>query len=272
MVGRTLAIRRQVRVIFPITALFFVSLANLPAVVIFDWPSVPGWTAGAPTPGQTVSQSFTSANPNDITVAINNSGAGSQGMVWNTGSGGYPQVSRTSDTGGFPSTNGLQLLVTSSQVAGAYVQVTVSFATPVANLSFQIWDIDAVAGQFVDRISNIQGLAVGGGTVGADSVTSAVGGFNTVSGSGLGTVVLGTANASNSTNEGTIDIVFNSQITQFSFQWNNNDAGLGAQGIALGPLTYLPVPEADASGIAIAACAVASGIEFLRRKRRRRQR
>jgi len=38
----------------------------------FNWPSAPGWTAGTPGQGATVTQSFTSVNPNEITVAIHN--------------------------------------------------------------------------------------------------------------------------------------------------------------------------------------------------------
>jgi hypothetical protein len=252
---------------FLVIGLTVITAAPLQAVM-FDWPSAPGWTAGAPAPGQTATQNFTSVNPNDIAVAINNSGAGVQGVVWNAGSGGYPQIGSANDTGGFSGVNGLQLLVTGSQAFGNYIRVTVSFATPVANLSFQLWDVDAVPGQFIDHIANIQALAFGGGTVGANSVTSAVPGFNTVTGSGLGTAVLGTANAGNTTNQGTIDITFNGPITQFSFDWSNNDPALGAQGIALGPLTYLPVPEMDPSWLATATGIAAIGVELLRRRSR----
>ena len=260
--------RRPYCLYLSLIGVLLVSAARLDAAM-FDWPSSPGWTAGAPNPGETKSQSFTSVNPNDITVDINNSGAGPQGVVWQTGAGGYPQINFNNDTGGFSGVNALQLLVTSSQAVGNYVRTTVSFATPVINLSFQIWDVDAVAGQFVDTIANIQALAQGGGTVGANSVTSAVAGFNTITGTGLATIVRGIANANNASNQGTIDIVFNGPITQFSFEWSNNDPALGAQGIALGPLTYSPVPEIDPSWIAAAACAVAAGIELLRRKSNR---
>jgi hypothetical protein len=233
-------------------------------VVTFDWPGSPGWTAGAPTAGQTKTQSFTSVDPNDITVAINNSGAGPQGMQWQAG---YPQISSNPDTGGFTGVNGLQLLMASSQAVGTYTKTTISFATPVINLSFQIWDVDAVVGQFVDKVANIQALAQGGGTVGPDSVTSAVPGFNNIAGSGLATVVLGTANANNATNQGTIDIAFNGPITQFSFEWSNNDPALGAQGIAIGSLTYTPMPEIESTWIAPTACAAAIALELFRRRR-----
>jgi len=97
--------------------------------------------------------------------------------------------------------------------------------------------------------------------------TSAVPGYNTIGGTGLGTVVLGTANAANNTNQGTIDITFSGPITQFSFDWSNNDAGLGAQAIALGPLTYDVVPEYDPAFGAGAACLTAILGQKIRRRR-----
>ena len=102
--------------------------------------------------------------------------------------------------------------------------------------------------------------------VGATSVTSATPGYNTITGTGLSTVVLGTNNATNNTNQGTIDITFSGQITQFSFDWSNNDAGLGAQAIGLGPLTYDPVPENNLGfGVAV-ICLIAIFGERLRRR------
>ena len=261
---------RTVRVGVSVVVMLLASAGKISALVTFNWPSSPGWTAGAPSAGQTSSQSFTSVTPNDITVSINNSGSGVQGMVWNTGSGGYPQISANPDTGGFTGVNGLEELVTSSQAAGTYIKTTVSFATAVVNLSFQIWDVDAVSGQFADKIANIQAVAQGGGTVGPDSVTSAVPGYNTITGSGVSTVALGTANAANNTNQGSINLTFNGPITQFSFEWSNNDAGLGAQGITLGPLTYDAVPEIDPAWTAAAACALAVGVELLLRRKSKR--
>ena len=138
----------------------------------------------------------------------------------------------------------------------------------MVNLSFQIWDVDASAGQFVDKIFNIQALASLGATVGPDSVTSEVSGYNTITGTGLGTVVLGTANAANNTNQGTIDITFNGPITQFSFDWSNNDPALGAQAIGLGPLTYTILPELPSGWSVALLCAVAAaGREIGRRKK-----
>ena len=254
------------------SALLLLICSIRPATAAFDWPTSPGWTAGSPGPGQTASQNFTNAETNDLTVAINNSGAAVQGMVWDGSSGGYPQISRVTNTGGFANVDGLQMAVTSSQTAGAFITVTVTFGGPVSNLSFQIWDVDAVAGQAIDRITNIQAIALGGCNIGPDSVTSAVAGFNTISGNGLGFVVVGNGNASDSTNEGTIDIVFSGPLTQFSFQLDNNDPALGGQGIGLGPLSYTPTPEIDPSWIATATCVAAAAFKLVRRKAGRNSR
>lgn len=234
---------------------------------VFDWPSSPGWTAGTPAAGQTKTQSFTSVNPNDISVAINNNGASASGATWQTN---YPQINSSQSTGGFSGVNGLQLYVTSQANVSSYIRTTVTFATPVINLSFQLWDVDANPGQFADKISNIQALAAGGGTVGADSVTSVTPGYNTITGTGLATVVLGTANAANNTNQGSINITFNGPITQFSFDWSNNDGALGGQAIALGPLTYTPVPEYDSACSVAATCLLAVLGGKVKRRRAKR--
>lgn len=249
-------------------ALALIWAATAPAVkasIVFNWPNPPGWTAGAPGPGQTTSQSFTSVDPNDINVDINNNGASATGATWQTN---FPAINSTQSTGGFAGVNGLQLYTTARDSVSSYIRTTVTFATPVINLSFQIWDVDAVAGQFVDKIWNIQALQAGI-PVGATSVTSVTPGYNTITGTGLATIVLGTANAANNSNQGSINIVFDGPITQFSFDWSNNDAGLGGQAIALGPLTYTPVPEYDSACSVVATCLLAILGGKVRRRRAR---
>ena len=246
-----------------ILAPILASVSPSKASIVFNWPNPPGWTAGTPGQGATVSQSFTSVNTNDINVQIQNNGVNVQGT--------YPQINSTTSTGGFTNVNGLQLYISSTPQFGNTLTTTISFASPVTNLSFEIWDVDAKSGQFADMITNLKALAPDGVTIfGASSVTSAVPGYNTITGTGLSTVVLGTASAANNTNQGTIDITFGQPLTQFSFDWLNNDNGRGAQAIAIGPLTYDPVPEADSAMGAAAACLTA--ILFERRNRKSRKR
>jgi hypothetical protein len=244
------------------TVFVLTTSAATASVVTFDWPNPPGWTAGTPTTGQTATQSFTSVSPNDITVSIYNGGVNNQA--------GYPAINSTNETGGFSGVNALQLYLSSTPTFGNVLKTTVTFASPVTNLSFQLWDVDASTGQFVDKIANLQALAQGGGTVGATSVTSAVAGYNTITGTGLSTVITGTNPANNSTNQGTINVTFTGTITQFSFEWSNNDNGLGAQAIGLGPLTYDTVPEYDWPFGGAAACLMAVLHERMRRVRRQK--
>ena len=140
------------------------------------------WTAGAPGPGQTVSQVFPTISPN-LTISINNNGASAQGATWAAG---YPTINSTETNGGVAGQNGLQLFANSSSSTSGFVRTTVSFASPVTNVSFQIWDVDKSAGQFIDTISGFQALSSGGAVQAASSVTSAVNGYNQVTGSGLG--------------------------------------------------------------------------------------
>ena len=229
--------------------------------IVFNWPSSPGWTAGTPGQGQSASQSYTSVNLNDITAQIDNNGVNIQGT--------YPQINSTNETGGLTNVNALQLYISSTPSFGNTLRTTISFASPVTNLSFQIWDVDALAGQFADMITNLKALAPDGVTVfGASSVTSAVPGYNTITGTGLSTSILGTASAANNTNQGTIDITFSSPLVQFSFDWSNNDNGRGAQAIGLGPLTYDPVPEHDSACSIAATCLMAILGNKLRRRKK----
>ncbi len=228
------------------------------ASVVFNWPNS-GWTAGQPTTGQTKTQSFTSLSPNDITVAIYNSGVNNQG--------GYPAINSTNTTGGFTGVNALQLYISSTPTFGNYLQVTVSFASAVTNVSFTLWDCDASPGQFIDKFSNLQATAVGGGTVGVSSATSEVAGYNSITGTGLSTVILGTAGATNTTNQGSVDLAFNQPITSFSFQWSNNDNGRGAQAVGFGPITYTVVPESNPALFGVTSCLGAVLCEISRRKR-----
>jgi hypothetical protein len=257
-----LARNRTMYFFLVVAAIFISTNGAVEASIVFNWPDTPGWTAGAPAQGQTVTQQFTSVNPNDISVSLENDGVNIQAT--------YPQINSNNETGGFTGVNALQLYISSTPTFGNSLKTTVSFASPVTNLSFQIWDVDASAGQFADKIVNLQGLAPDGTTViGPSSVTSAVAGFNTITGTGLSTVITGTNPASNTTNQGTINVLFTGPLTQFSFEWSNNDNGRGAQAIALGPLTYDVVPESSNWALVSPAFCLAAIIseKLLRRRR-----
>ncbi len=229
------------QVLFVVALVSLALLARTADATLVVFPNN-GWTAGSPAPGQTLNQNFTSGGQN-ITVSVNNNGNSSSGASWQNN---YPAFNSTQTTGGFSGQVGLQLFASTTSSTSAYVLTTVSFASPVTNVSFQIWDVDKSAGQFIDTISAIQALSSTGVVQAASSVTSAVAGYNTITGSGLGISIAGTNGASNTTNQGTINISFSGPITQFSFRWGNGDSGLGQQAIGLGNINFTAVPEKDA--------------------------
>jgi hypothetical protein len=249
---------------------------------LFDWPSMPGWTAGEPTingPAQTVD--YTSAG-HDISVTIANTGA-----TWNPG---YPQVvpGGTGPFNGGTTNNGLILQPGSQTSNNTFIQITINFLNPggVTDVSFQIWDIDATVdingNGFIDLISQLQAVAVGGGTLFPDIVdnthTSNPGvTYNFINGSGPGLTIRGDpaqlGGAANATDQGTLNITFSQPITQISFWYSNDASGsLTTQTIGIGPINFTNVPEISPSWAVALLCVIASSVVELRRRRHRRTR
>lgn len=205
---------------------------------VFNWPTTPGWTAGQPTvngPAQTVDYS---SSGQAISVTIANTGA-----TWNAG---FPQVAAngTGFVNGGTASNGLILQPISETSNATHIQLTINFTNPggVSNVQFQLWDIDATVdgsgNGFIDQISNLQALAVGGSTVYADTVSNAhtsnpMTVYNFITGSGAGLTITGnTANANGAANgadEGTVTISFLQPITQISFWYSNVAGGIAYQ-------------------------------------------
>jgi hypothetical protein len=246
---------------------------------LFDWPSMPGWTAGQPPIGGSQTVDYSSAG-HDISVTIANTGA-----TWNSG---YPQVvpGGTGPFNGGTSNNGLILQPGAQTSTATYIQLTITFANPVTDVSFQIWDIDATVdingNGFIDLISQLQAVAVGGGTLFPDIVdnthTSNAGTpYNFINGSGPGLTIRGDpaqpGGAANNTDQGTLSITFSQPITEISFWYSNDASGsLTTQTIGIGPITFTNVPEISPSWAVALLCVVAASVAELRRRRQRRTR
>ena len=247
---------------------------------VFDWPTSPGWTAGQPDingPAQTVDYSSTGQN---ISVTIANTGA-----TWN---GGYPQVAAggTGFVNGGTANNGLIVQPSAQTSTGTFIQLTINFNNPggVNNVSFQLWDIDATVDAsgngFIDTITHLQAIAVGGGTLFPDTIdnthTSNPGiSYNSITGSGPTLSITGDpsqpAGAANGTDQGTVNITFSQAITQLSFWYSNTATGsLTTQTIGLGPLTYSVLPETSPGWAVATVCIAAVALEFGRRRRKLR--
>lgn len=237
---------------------------------VFNWPNPPAWAATGPAIGSTETVDYSFNAQGSLAVSVFNSGA-----TWQTN---YPQTASVGTaaaivTGGTAKgTGSLQLYASAEVSTTTYAQVTINFnyTGGANNISFQLWDVDTSAAQFIDTITNIQATAVGGGIVYPTTLTGTAG-FNTVTGTGAAAVVTGTAAAANTTADGTVNIAFTQTVSSITFRWSNTDTGLGAQAIGVGPITFTgigtAVPEVNSSSAALMLCGGVMGFALVRRRR-----
>ncbi len=268
--------------------IFVLGWAPLEGAVL-NWNNTANWTAGTPnTTG--VTQSFTGSDTTGISVNIKDSSAST---VWQNGSNGVstvasPGINNTLLTDHLTGQKALQLSIFSEPSTTAFVQVTVTFAKPVTNVSFTLWDVDkSIAGQqgngtgnsYTDLISNIGAKLVNGTTVAATTITDG-GSDGTDNSKTNSTTVTGTQVTGGSNNGGTendalnsgqVTINFGTQaITSFTFQWSNpgwiNGDG-SQQFIAMGNINYtVSTPEVGSGLAAVAVCGCMVGGTWVRRR------
>jgi hypothetical protein len=243
--------------------------------VTLDWDQPYGtWTAGAPAPGQTFSQSY-DTDPahagNDVAITLANSASNPAGFSWYTSPTNYPTVNSSTgpgSTGGLsPVQNALQLAVVDNNPAGVTLTINFYYPSGVQNLNFTLFDVDRAAGTFQDQIFQILATPIGGGPqVGPASVTGSS--SNAVSGSGTSYVVNGTAGSADASSNGNVFIDFGATaVASVSFTWRNTDPALATQWISLHDINYSPLPEVGSGLAALVVCAVAMCRRVVRRRR-----
>ncbi len=237
---------------------------------VFNWPLSPAWAATGPASGSSETVDYFAGGTGfGVAVTVANSGV--------TLNAGYPQVqteSAATFTGGTTSNTigTLQLFNTSSASTASFTRVTINlnYVGGVTNPTFQLWDVDALAGQFIDTIKSLQATTTTGSIIYPTLTPTAT--FNQVTGTGASQVITGIGNATNNTNQGTVGVSFTGTVTSISFLWSNADAGLGTQGIGISPITFnTPVgaafPEVNSSAGALLLCGGMMGIGLVRRRR-----
>jgi hypothetical protein len=235
--------------------------------LVLDWDAVT-WNSGS------LSNSFdlNSDSINDITMSMtaqnntftNDSATGTMTPTINqTITGGESPVQRT-------------LMIAGNLFTHSDLTVHLSFTggQPGANnVSFTIFDIDVTTN--ADIISSIFGVT-SNGTLVAPTITS-VGSGVTLSGGGLSQVLTGNAASPNSgpgSSNGNATITFGATIiTDIYFVFSNTAGAPRYQDIALGDISFTPVPEINPAMAAAGSCigAVAVTILLQRRARRLRQ-
>lgn len=244
-----------------LSCLAAVGLSPSAHAVVLDWDSVT-WTPG----DLSHSYDVTGDGQTDVTVLM----TAQQNNIWTNDptTGTQTPAILQSLNGGLPQ-NALMIAANLKTHSDATIQLNFTAGQwGATNVSFTIFDIDITTNS--DIISNIYGVALDGSHVAA--TLSNVGSTVTVTGSGLTLNLEGNAPNANNSSNGNVTLSFGSTIiTDVFFTFSNTAGAPRYQDIALGDISFTPVPEMNPSVISAASCVVAAGLTvFMRRRAKRR--
>jgi hypothetical protein len=230
--------------------------------VVLDWDTVT-WNPGS----LNNSYDLNGDNVNDITVALTSQNPG----VWDNdpNSGTATPAVNQSITGGI---SGNSLMIAADLHTNSKVSLQLSFTGVnygATNVSFTIFDIDVTTNS--DIISGIYGVALDGSKVAA-TITN-IGSNITPSGTMLNQVLTGNAASPNNSSNGNATIGFGATvITSVFFTFGNNAGAPFYQDIAIGDVSFTPVPEINPAISSAVSCLLAIGLTvFVQRRARMRQ-
>lgn len=167
----------------------------------------------------------------------------------------------------------------SSQSITVTVDFSALYALGVQNVSFTIFDVDfanAGGSTYQDRLSSITGLSTDGTTLIAPTITTSAN--NSLSGSGLAQVVVGTASTADlgaGSGLGNVTISFGTNAIQsFTFTYGGSSvfADPTYQHIGIHDINFTPVPEMNPAATAAGSCIAAMVLTVLMQRRARRAR
>jgi hypothetical protein len=252
-----------------IAAIAFATFLAGPArALVLDWDQV-AWA-----PGDLVnSYDLNGDAVKDITVRITSQ----QANIWaiDPTSGSQAPVDNQTLTGGLsPAQNSLMIAANLKTQSDANVQISFTggngaLNTPGAtNVSFTIFDIDVTTN--ADIISGIYGLAPDGTHVAA-TITN-VGSAVTLTGTGLTQMLTGNAASPDNSGNGNATISFGSTlITDVFFTFSNTAGAPRYQDIALGDISFTPVPEINPAVASAVSCLLALGVAVFGHRRKSRR-
>lgn len=235
--------------------------------LVLDWDAV-AWNDGS----LGNSYDLNSDAINDITVAITSQQANVWALDPATGSQ-TPTVNQSLTGGLVPAENALNLAANLKTQSDVTVHLSFTGALPgAANVSFTLFDIDVTTN--ADIISGIYGVAYDGTHIAA-TLTN-VGSAVTVTGAGLTYVLSGntaTADSGPGSSNGNVTISFGSTIiTDVFFNFSNTAGAPRFQNIAIGDISFTPVPEINPAMTAAASCVGAMVLTIFLQRRARRAR
>lgn len=241
-----------------------VSASSTARAMVLDWDAV-AWSDGS----LVNSYDLNSDTINDITVSITSQ----QANIWTTdpATGTQTPTVNQSLTGGLvPVENSLNLAANLKTQSDVTIQLSFTGALPgAANVSFTLFDIDVTTN--ADIIDNIYGVAYDGTHIAA-TITN-IGSAVTLSGTGLNQALTGNTASADSSSNGNATISFGSTIiTDVFFTFSNTSGAPRFQNIAIGDISFTPVPEMNPATTAAASCVVAIVLAKVLQRRARRAR
>jgi hypothetical protein len=257
--------RLRVRIILAALALALAGWSSRAQALVLDWDVVT-WTPGS----LNNSYDVNGDSINDVTVKITSQNPGVFTNDPTTGTM-TPTINQTLTGGLSPVEN--SLMIAANLHTNSNLTVQFSFTSNplgATGVSFTLFDIDVTTN--ADIIDSIYGVAPDG-TLIAATITN-VGSAVTLSGSGLGQVLRGNAASPDSgpgSSNGNATISFGgAAITDVFFTFSNTAGAPRYQDIAIGDLSFTPVPEINPTLAASLSCVFAVGLTvFLQRRARR---
>jgi hypothetical protein len=230
--------------------------------LILNWDAV-AWSDGS----LINSYDLNSDAINDVTVTITSQ----QANIWadDPATGIQTPTVNQSLTGGLvPAENSLNLAANLKTQSNVTIHLSFTGALPgAANVSFTLFDIDVTTNS--DIIENIYGVAYDGTHIAA-TITN-VGSAVTLIGTGLNQELNGNSAAANNSSNGNATISFGSTIiTDVFFTFSNSSGAPRFQNIAIGDVSFTPVPEMNPATTAAASCIAAMVLTILLQRRARR--
>ena len=238
--------------------LLFLAGSRAAQAVVLDWNSV-AWAPGS----LNNSYDLNGDAVNDVTINITSQNPG----IWQNDptSGTQAPVVNQTLTGGLVGQKSLMLAANLHTNSNSTVQI--SFTGPngflANNVSFTLFDIDVTTNS--DIISNIYGVAANGTHVAA-TITN-VGSGVTLTPGGLAQVLTGNAISPDNSGNGNATISFGSAISSVFFTFGNTAGAPFYQDIAIGDVSFTPVPEINPTVTAVGSCFLAFGLTIFARRR-----
>ena len=238
--------------VIPAACLVFLAAGpQVAQALVLDWDTV-SWTPGS----LNNSYDLTGDAVNDITVTITSQ---NPGIFTNDPATGMqtPAINQSLTGGLSPAQNSLDIAANLHTNSNLTVQLSFGGQYGIAtNVSFTIFDIDITTNS--DIISTIYGVAPDGTQVAA--TITGLGSAITPSGTLLTQKLTGNAASPDNSGNGNATISFGTTaITDVFFTFGNNAGAPRYQDIAIGDISFTPVPEINPAAASAISCLLALG-------------